>query len=241
MNADYLVFAAHPDDAELAMGGTIAKLIKQGSRVGIIDLSRGETGTRGTVESRKEEADNASKILGISYRENLALPDGGLQPSPDFISRIVEKIREYKPSVIFAPYHNDRHPDHTGVSIMVKQAMFYTGLEKYETFSNGKKQERFRPHKLFYFMQTYEFDPTFIVDISGTFEAKMNSLRAYGTQFFNPDVKGPETFISKMNFTKYIEARARVFGFHIGKDYGEPFFSEEKIELDFKDYIKYLG
>jgi len=240
MKVDYLIFAAHPDDAELAMGGTIAKLVNQGATVGIIDLTRGEMGTRGTVESRDAETAAATKILGVQLRENLDLPDGNLSAKKEFMLKVVEKIREHTPKIIFAPYFNDRHPDHIGASELVKQAMFFSGLEKIETYSGGIKQERFRPFKLFYFMQTYEFEPTFVVDISEYFEQKMDSLKAYGTQFFNPGIKGPETFISKMNFTKYIEARARVYGFHIGKDFGEPFFSEERIELDINDYVKYL-
>ncbi|GJQ64708.1 MAG: bacillithiol biosynthesis deacetylase BshB1 [Melioribacteraceae bacterium] len=241
MKLDYLIFAAHPDDAELAMGGTIAKLVDQGTKVGIIDLTRGEMGTRGTVESRDKETQAATKILGVQIRVNLNLPDGHLEPKREFVLKVVEKIRQYKPKIIFAPHWNDRHPDHTGASRMVKEAMFFAGLTKIETSLEGKPQERYRPHKLFYFMQTYEFEPTFIVDISDYFDKKMDSLKAYGTQFFNPGMEGPETFISKMNFTKYIISRAGVYGFHIGKEYGEPFFSDEKIELDLKDYVKYLG
>lgn len=241
MNLDILIFAAHPDDAELSMGGTIAKLINSGLKVGIVDLSRGELGTRGSAETRLKEAQKASEILKITHRENLSLKDGSIKVNEDYLIKIVSRIRKYQPKIIFAPYFNDRHPDHVGCGLLVKEALFFSGLSKFVTEDNEKIQIPFRPKKLFYYMQTYEFKPTFIVDISDTFEIKMNAIKAYDSQFHKPDSVEPETFISQPNFLKYIEARAKVFGFKIGKDYGEPFFCEEEIEYDLINLIKNEG
>jgi len=240
MKLDVLVFASHPDDAELGMGGTIAKFVNSGVKVGIIDLTRGEMGTRGNEEIRKQEAENASKILGISARENIGLPDGNLKLNDNYVNAVIQQIRRFKPQLIFAPYFNDRHPDHIGTSRIVKEAFFFSGLKKIVTEYEGSIQNPFRPNKIFYYMQYYEFTPSFICDISDTFEIKMKSIKTFGTQFFNEDDKSdePETFISQLNFIKFIEARAKYFGFKIGKDYGEPFFSEEEIELDLINFFK---
>lgn len=240
MQLDVLVFASHPDDAELAMGGTIAKFSKDGLKVGIVDLSKGELGTRGSEEIRKEESKKASEILGLTVRENLGLPDGKLKLNDEFVLEVVKQIRYYKPKIIFAPYFNDRHPDHIGTSRIVKEAFFFSGLTKIKTQFDGNIQNPYRPKKIFYYMQYYEFTPSFINDISETFETKMKSMKAYGTQFFNEEDKSgePQTFISQMNFLKFIEARAKYFGFKIGKDYGEPFYSEEEIELDLSSLAK---
>lgn len=240
MNLDVLVFAAHPDDAELSMGGTILNFTNSGLKVGIIDLTRGELGTRGTIETRKEEAENASQILKLAIRDNLNFPDGQVKFSQEYLLKIINKIRKHRPTLVFAPFKNDRHPDHIGASQLVKEAMFFTGLPKIETYEGDEIQEAYRPKKIFYYMQTYSFDPTFIVDISKSFETKMEAVRAYGTQFHNPELEldAPETFISKPGFVKHLESRAAYFGFKIGKDFGEPFYSEEEIELDIVNYLK---
>jgi bacillithiol biosynthesis deacetylase BshB1 len=231
MNLDILIFAAHPDDAELGMGGTIAKLVAEGKSVGIIDFSEAELSSNGTVESRKIETADASKILNVSIRENLKIPDGRVKVEEEVKIKVIELLRKYKPRVVFAPYFNDRHPDHIGASKIVKEAVFFSGLKKIETESDGEKQEIHRPDKLYYYMQSYEFTPSFVVDISEQFEIKMKSVRAYKSQFFNPNEKGELTFISDPKFIKMLEARARHFGFQIRKEFGEPFFSEETIEL----------
>ncbi len=234
MKLDVMIFAAHPDDAELGMGGTIANLTSGGRKVGLIDLSAGELGSRGNAETRKKEAEESTKILNITYRENLGFPDGNLKPTLEFRKVIVSLMRKHKPEIIFAPYNNDRHPDHIGVSMLIKEAMFFSGVTKYETKENGSLQSAYRPKKLFYFMQTYEFQPTFIIDISKTFKKKMNAVYAYNSQFHNPNAASeePETFISSPEFIKYLEARAKYFGFKIGKEYGEAFYSEELMEYD---------
>lgn len=238
MNLDVLVFAAHPDDAELAMGGTIAKFGMHDLKVGIIDFTRGELGTRGSAEIRQKEAFQSAIILKVAIRDNLDIPDGDIEVNKENVTKIMMCIRKYKPKIIFAPFWNDRHPDHVQVSQIVKKAMFSSGLEKIKTFDKERKQEAHRPKKLYYYMQTYTFDPTFIVDISETFSEKMKAVNAYASQFYNPKSVEPETFISQPNFIKYVESRAQVYGFKIGKDYGEPFFCEEAMEYDLVSSLK---
>lgn len=238
MNIDVLVFAAHPDDAELSMGGTIAKLSKNGFKVGIIDLTKGELGTRGSAETRQKEAFQAAIILKSALRENLNMPDGSIQRNKENLLKIVMVIRRYKPKIIFAPYFNDRHPDHIDASKLVKEAFFSSGLMKIKTFDKEVAQHSYRPHKIFYYMQTYTFEPTFIVDITHTFQDKMKSVKAYETQFFDPKNKEPETFISRPEFLSYIESRALFYGFQISKHYGEPFYCEEKLEVDISSFLK---
>lgn len=232
MKLDVLVFAAHPDDAELSMGGTIAKLTNAKYKVGIADLTKGELGTRGNEQTRKKEAALADKILNVSERVNLGIPDGNIQRNKENLTSIVYTIRKYRPKIIFAPYFNDRHPDHHDASVLVKEAMFKTGLSKVNSSDGGKQQKAYRPKKLFYYMQTYTFEPSFVVDISDTFEDKMKAVRAFKTQFYDPDSKEPETFISRPEFFNYLIARSQFYGFQIGKHYGEPFYCEEKIEYD---------
>ena len=232
MNLDVLVFAAHPDDAELSMGGTIAKLTSQNFKVGLIDFTRGELGTRGSADIRQKEAFQAALSLKIAVRENLNIPDGNIEKNQQNLVKVIMAIRKYRPKIIFAPYFNDRHPDHVDASSLVKQAMFSTGLMKIKTFDKEVAQQAYRPNKLFYYMQTYTFDPSFIVDVSSCFEIKMKAVNSYSSQFFNPKSTEPETFISKPGFIQYIESRAQFYGFQIGKQYGEPFFCEEKIEFE---------
>src|SRR5574338_859 len=238
MNLDVIVFAAHPDDAELAMGGTIAKLTKYGLKVGIIDFIRGELGTRGTAETRQREAFNAAIVLKVSLRENLEMPDGDIRINKENLMKVIIAIRKFKPKILFAPYFNDRHPDHIDASHLVKRAMFSTGLSKIKTFDKEVPQNDYRPEKLFYYMQTYTFEPTFIIDISDSIEDKMKAVECYSTQFHNPKSKEPETFISKPGFINYLKSRAEFYGFSIGKSFGEAFFCEEKIELDLINSLK---
>ncbi len=237
MNLDALVFAAHPDDAELSMGGTIAKLTSQNFRVGLIDFTRGELGTRGSADIRQKEAFQAALTLKAAVRENLNIPDGNIERNRQNLIKVIMTIRKYRPKIIFAPYFNDRHPDHIDASYIVKQAMFSTGLTKIKTFDKEVSQQAFRPNKLFYYMQTYTFEPTFIIDVSSCFEVKMKAVNSYSSQFFNPKSMEPETFISRPGFIQYIESRAQFYGFQIGKHYGEPFFCEEKIEMDINSLL----
>ena len=237
MNLDVLVFAAHPDDAELSMGGTIARFTSQGLKVGVVDLTRAEMSTRGDVNTRAKETANASKILKLKIRENIGFEDGNISISPNSIKKVVQLIRKYKPSIVFAPYFNDRHPDHMDVSKLIKRAVFSSGLEKFKTSSSGKSQSAYRPKKIFYYMQTYLFEPSFIVDVSEYFHIKMKSVDAFKSQFHNPTLNKKDTFISKPEFIDYVDARARFYGFQIRKKYGEPFYCEENIEYDFSDLL----
>ncbi len=238
MKLDALIFAAHPDDAELGVGGTIKNLTKNNFSVGIIDFTKGEMGTRGTIADRQTEAANSGKILGISYRDNFNLPDGKLKVNETSIALAIDKIREYKPTVIFAPYFNDRHPDHIAVSKIIKQAYFFSGVKNYKNTTDNIELTSFRPDKLLYYFQAYTFEPNVIIDISDFFMDKMEAIKAFSSQFYNPKSSEPETFISKPDFLEFIEARAKFFGSQIGVKYGEPFFTEEKIGFDI---INYLG
>jgi bacillithiol biosynthesis deacetylase BshB1 len=238
MNLDVIVFAAHPDDAELSMGGTIAKLTKNNLKVGIIDFTKGELGTRGTPEIRQKEAAKASDILKIKVRDNLLFPDGNIQINKENLIKVVTILRKYKPKIIFAPFFKDRHPDHIDASTLTKRAMFQSGLKEIKTFNKDVPQDAYRPGHLYYYMQTYTFDPSFIIDISDSFDTKMKAVRAFSSQFHNPKNKEPETFISKPNFISYVESRASFYGFQIGKSYGEAFYCEEKIELDLISFLK---
>jgi len=237
MNLDVLVFAAHPDDAELGMGGTIIKLITSGKKIGLVDLTKAELSTRGNVKLREKEADEAAKLMKLSFRENLGIPDGDISLSDSNLRKVIVTLRKYQPKIIFAPYLNDRHPDHIDASVLIKRAMFKSGLTKYESSFKGKKQPAYRPAKLFYYMQTYTFIPTFVVDISSTFKDKMKAVMAFKSQFYTSEKKEPSTFISSKNFISYVEARAEYYGFGIGKKYGEPFFCEESIEYNFSELL----
>ena len=237
MKLDVLVFAAHPDDAELSMGGTIARFTSIALKVGVVDLTRAELSTRGNVIKRARETDAATKILKLKMRENLGIKDGVVKISIENLKKVVSVIRNYKPSIVFAPYFNDRHPDHIDVSNLVKRAVFSSGLEKFKTSLSGKSQTEYRPKKIFYYMQTYIFEPSFIVDISQHFQTKMKSCKAFTSQFHNPSLKKEDTFISKPEFLDYVEARAKFYGFQIRKKYGEPFYCEEAIEYDFSNLL----
>jgi bacillithiol biosynthesis deacetylase BshB1 len=238
MNLDSIVFAAHPDDAELSMGGTIVKMTANNFKVGIIDFTKGEMGTRGTPEIRERESSKAADILKITVRENLLIPDGNIADNKENLMRVIMIIRKYKPRIVFAPYFRDRHPDHIDTSRIVKRAMFQTGLDKVKTFDNRTAQIPFRPSHLYYYMQTYTFEPSFIVDITDSFETKMKAVRAYKSQFHDPQNNEPETFISRPDFISYIESRAHFYGFRIRKSYGEPFYCEEGTELDLISFLK---
>lgn len=229
---DVLIFAAHPDDAELGCGGTIVKLVDSGKKIGIIDLTQGELGTRGSVNLRLKEAEKASKILGIKVRLNVKLKDGNIQNTPFNRLKLIKLIRHYKPDIIFLPYPGDRHPDHIHTSNIVKESAFYSGLSKIRSAYNKKPQPSYRPSKLIYYMQTYAFEPSFIIDVTSEFGRKMKAVNCYETQFYNENYKGADTFISDKKFIDFIGARAIFYGFMIGTKYGEPFYTEEKLKID---------
>jgi bacillithiol biosynthesis deacetylase BshB1 len=219
MKLDILVFAAHPDDAELNIGGTICALIKQGLKVGIIDLTEGEMGTRGTVETRKEEAENASKALGIHYRKNLDLGDSKLDNTRENQVKIIQEVRTTQPEICIVGAPHDRHPDHGKATALVLDSLFYSGLKKIETEDNSP----WRPNHIFHYMQDRPFDPDFVYDISDTWEQKKQALLAFETQFNVTDSGNePETYISTPTYFKQLEARARYFGHLAGFEFGEP-------------------
>lgn len=222
---DVLALAAHPDDTELCCGGTLAKLVKQGKKVGVLDFTKGEMGTRGTPEDRMKESQRASDIIGLEVRENLGLPDTLLESSRANQKKIIQAIRKYRPHICLVGAPEDRHPDHGNGTRLALDAIFYSGLAKIETAgSKGKPQERWRPSHILHYMQDRPFEPDIVFDISETFEVKKEAILAFETQFnvSNPEDE-PETYISGEEFFKGIEARARHFGHLIGATYGEPF------------------
>jgi len=226
MDVDVLAIGAHPDDIELACGGTIAKFVRLGHKTAVCDLTQGELGTRGTKEVRSQEAAKAAEILGLETRRNLQIPDGDVEISKANLLKIVTLIRELRPKLLIIPYGVERHPDHVHTSELCREAWYYSGLEKIKTELDGKPQERHRPHHYFEFMQWMEFEPSFIVDISSSFDLKMQSVRAHASQFYNPQSKESETKLSGPDFLEVIETRCRYFGSKIGVRYGEPFISK---------------
>ncbi len=224
---DILVLAAHPDDAELSCSGTILKHIQMGKKVGIIDLTQGELGSRGTIETRYAEAKKASEILGITVRENLKLADGFFQNDKESQLAIIRMIRKYQPEIVLANAIHDRHPDHAKGARIAVDACFLSGLRMIETELNGQKQELWRPKNLYHYIQDQYITPDFVVDISDFWETKKAAIRAYETQFFsqNTDLEAsmPVTYISTPEFLEFLEARAKELGHQINVRYGEGF------------------
>lgn len=223
MKLDILVLAAHPDDAEISCGATLAKHIALGKKVGVVDLTRGELGTRGTAEIRDLEAAASSKILGLSVRENLGLRDGFFQNSETDQLRVVTAIRKYQPEIVLTNAVHDRHPDHGRASELVYQSTFLSGLVKVETTLDSKQQTAWRPKAVYHFIQSLYIQPDFVVDVSDFWERKIESLRAFKSQFYDPQSNEPETYISNPGFMKLIEARGHELGYTIGVKYGEGF------------------
>jgi bacillithiol biosynthesis deacetylase BshB1 len=217
---DVIAFGAHPDDIEMTAGGLLCKLVDSGLAVGIVDLTRGELGTRGTAEIRTEEARNAATIIGAKMRECLDLPDGGVRNTEEARLKVIRVLREYTPSLIIIPYWECEHPDHANAGQLVKEASYFSGLKKIDT-----GQERFRPRRVIHFMTRTRFEPTFIVPIDEYFERKMEAVRAHASQFYRPDTVGEdETRISKPGFLDFLALRDKTYGAMIGAMYGEPYF-----------------
>lgn len=225
MKLDVLVFASHPDDAELNCGGTIAALIKSGKKVGIIDLTKGEMGTRGTEKTRTKEVEKASEILGISYRENLNLGDSLIPNTRQNQLKIIEQVRATRPHICLVGAPFDRHPDHAKGTNLVLDALFYSGLRKIETLDKaGKQQDSWRPAHILHYMQDRPFEPDFVFDISDHWETKKRAMLAFNTQFnVSKASNEPETYISSESYFKQLEARGRYFGHLAGFEFGEPF------------------
>ena len=229
MKLDLLAIAAHPDDIELSCSATVAALTSNGKKVGILDLTEGELGTRGNKLIRQKEAAASSDILGLSVRENLHLPDGNIEVGRKNVLKLIQIIRKYKPSILLFPHWLERHPDHEHAHRLCREAWFYSGLEKISTAHNGKKQEPFRPEKYFHFMQKYEFQPSFIVNVTPFYEIKKKSLHVFQSQFYNPQSSERETMLSSKTFLESIYARDKHYGSLINVEYGEPFFSIEPL------------
>lgn len=229
MKLDILVFAAHPDDAELGCSGTIASHIAKGHKVGVVDFTRGEMGTRGTPELRLKEADASGKILKLSARENLGFQDIYFQNDEVHQLKLIEMIRKYKPEIVLANAISDRHPDHGKGSNLASTACFMSGLRKIETNLDGEQQEAWRPKFVYHYIQNNYLEPDFVVDITPFWQTKIDSILAYQSQFYDPKSDEPVSFISDPEFLPFIEARAREFGHKILVKYGEGFTVERMV------------
>jgi N-acetylglucosamine malate deacetylase 1 len=235
---DILAFGAHPDDVELSAAGTLAKHISQGKKVAIVDLTQGELGTRGTIETRYEEAKEASQILGLSDRVNLKMEDGFFEHNRENIMKIVEQIRYFKPTIVLANAIEDRHPDHAKGSKLVSEACFLAGLPKIQTIYNDEKQLAHRPKFVYHYIQDRYIKPDFVFDVSDYVEIKLAAIKAYKTQFYNPNSAEPMTPISGKEFFDFLLGRMSEFGRPIGVKYAEGFTCERIIGIDnFYDLI----
>jgi bacillithiol biosynthesis deacetylase BshB1 len=239
MKLDILAFGAHPDDVELSCGGTLLIEKLNGKKTGIIDLTQGELGTRGTAEIRKEEAAAAAKILRVDVRENLELADGFFLNDEAHQKKIIAAIRKYQPEVVLCNAPDDRHPDHGKGARLVADAVFLSGLRKIVTTDNGATQEVWRPKYVFNYLQDKYLTPTFVIDITKVMDQKIDSVKAYGTQFHNPDLNEPQTYISTPDFMDSVLYRAKMLGKMIGVTYAEGFISSKMIGFEnFDSFIK---
>jgi len=232
MKLDVLAFGAHPDDVELSCGGTIAKEVSNGKKVGIVDLTRGELGTRGTAKTRDEEAFNAGQILGVSIRTNMEFSDGFFVNDKSHQLAIIKMIRKFQPEIVICNAIDDRHIDHEKGSKLVSDACFLSGLIKIETKDEGEIQKPWRPKQVYHYIQWKNLEPDLAVDITGFMDKKMESVLAYKTQFFDANSKEPETPISSKNFTDSIIYRARDLGRLVGVEYAEGFTVERYVAVD---------
>ena len=232
MKTDILAFGAHPDDVELSCGGTVLKHVSLGKTVGIIDLTRGELGTRGNAEIREKEASEASKILGINFRENMNFADGFFTNSKENQMALVVKIRKYQPEIVFATAISDRHPDHAKASQLISDACFLAGLNKIKTSDTNGEQLPWRPKAVYHYIQDRYMKPDFVVDISEYMEQRMASIKAYKSQMFDADSSEPETAISSKQFLDSLYYRPLEFGRIIGVKFAEGFIAERLIGID---------
>lgn len=226
---EILAFGVHPDDVELGCSGTLMAAVTEGKKVGIVDLTRGELGTRGSAEIRKVEAANAAKVLGITIRENLGIADGFFQNDEFHQRRVIEVIRKYQPEILLCNAPEDRHPDHGRSAKLVSDAAFLSGLRKIETTLEGEQQEAWRPKYVFHYLQDRFLQPDFVVDISAHIDKKIEAVLQYTTQFFNPELNEPETYISSPEFLETVKARAMMLGKRIGVKFAEGYISEKMI------------
>lgn len=229
-----LAFGVHPDDVELSCSGTLINEVKKGNAAGVIDLTQGELGTRGTIETRKKEAADAAAIMGLSIRENLCMRDGFFKNDEEHQLKVIRAIRKYQPEIILANVLDDRHPDHGRAGHLLRESCFLAGLSKIETFDDeGNPQQRWRPKQVLHYIQDRFYEPDLIVDISDVFEQRMQAIKAYTTQFHVSDdsFQGTQTYISTPDFAESLVARARLMGKRIGVKYGEGFLSQKSIGI----------
>ena len=234
MKVDILAIGAHPDDVELGCGGTLAKLILEGKKAAIVDLTQGELGTRGTNITRAQEAASASEILGISARENLKMKDGFILNSEEYQMQIVKMIRKYQPEIVLANAIDDRHPDHAKAAKLVSDACFLSGLVKIETELDGENQKQWRPKQVFHYIQWKHITPDFVIDISNFMEKKIEACLAYKTQFYDPNSNEPMTPIATKDFLESLTYRAQDLGRLSGVEFAEGFTTEKL--LAFKNF-----
>ncbi|HJW17649.1 MAG TPA: bacillithiol biosynthesis deacetylase BshB1 [Flavisolibacter sp.] len=231
MKLDVLAVGSHPDDVELGCSGTLINEIRKGKKVGIIDLTQGELGTRGTVETRYQEAADAARIMGVSVRENLKMRDGFFVNDEAHQLELVKMIRKYRPEIVIGNILEDRHPDHGKGGWLTYDACFISGLRQVKTEYEGKEQEKWRPKMLLHYIQDRFFEPDFIIDVSDVWEQRMESIKAYKTQFHDPNSNEPQSYLSNPEFMEAIVSRARLLGKRIGVKYGEGFMSKKSIGL----------
>lgn len=232
MKLDLLVFASHPDDAELGAGGTIAKEVSRGRKVGIVDLTRGELGTRGSAEIRARESAKASQVLGLSVRENMGFDDGFFVNDRAHQMELIQVIRKYRPEIVLCNAVHDRHVDHARGSKLVSDACYLSGLKRIPTQGEGGPQEAWRPKQVYHYIQWLNLEPDFVVDITGFIDIKNEAILAYGSQFYDPKSEEPETPISSKNFTDSVIYRARDLGRIVGVEYAEGFTVERHLAVD---------
>lgn len=232
MKLDILAFGAHPDDIELGCGGTIAKEVASGKKVGIVDLTRGELGTRGTAATRDLESAKAAEILGVKVRENLNMRDGFFVNDEEHQMAVIRMIRKYQPEIVLCNAVEDRHIDHGKGSKLVSDACFLSGLVKIETEFDGQNQPAWRPKSVYHYIQWKNLQPDFVVDISDFNEKRIAAILAYSTQFYDPNSKEPETPIATKNFLESLNFRAQDFGRLIGKDFAEGFTVERYLGVN---------
>jgi len=239
MKLDILAFGVHPDDVELGCSGTIMAAIAEGKKVGVVDLTQGELGTRGTAETRKKEAADAAKIMGISIRENLTMADGFFTNDETHLRKVITVIRKYQPEIILCNAPEDRHPDHGRSAKLVADAAFLSGLRKIETQFEGNNQEKWRPSYVFHYIQDRFIQPSFVIDISAYMSKKIEAVLAYSTQFYVSEVQlnEPQTYISSPQFLETVKARAMMLGKRIGVEYAEGFISEKVLGIRSFDAI----
>ncbi|MBE7174543.1 MAG: bacillithiol biosynthesis deacetylase BshB1 [Williamsia sp.] len=237
MKVDILAFGVHPDDLELGCGGTILAAIAEGKKVAVVDLTRGELGTRGSAEIRTQEALNAAKILGVEHRENLDMRDGFFQNDEENIRKVITSIRKYQPTVVLCSAPEDRHPDHGRSSKLIVDAAFLSGLRRIETEYDGQAQQSWRPANVFHYIQDRYLKPDFVYDISAHFEQKMKAVLCYTTQFNTTDKSEPSTYISNPDFLDVIKARALMFGKRIGVTFAEGYITQKMIGISSFDNI----